>query len=90
MVARTSDDLKLVADLTKHPAWQALKRAVEDSIEKESVRLAKELRTADYEIDVAALDRERAYWRGMRDAVNQPLAALRKLDRDRARQPKES
>lgn len=62
---------------------------MEQSIEKESLRLAKELRRADYVIDVAALDRERAYWRGMRDAVNQPEAALRKMNRDQTRQPKE-
>lgn len=81
--ARTPDDLQLVADLKKHPAWQALERGLEAGIEKKVRILAKKLLTEDYVIDVAEIERERHHLRGQLAVLKSPDGALRKLNQQK-------
>lgn len=75
-------DRQLLADLTTHPGWKILNQCLDDSLDKRARGLARTLLVEEADVDLTQLERERAYWKAMRDLLKHPERAASYFEKE--------
>lgn len=71
----TPEEQRLVAELTKHPAWEVLNKTAKERMEMSFRVLATSLMTKGAKIDQGQIDYERGFFAGMKHLLRKPELA---------------